>query len=149
MAEDATGLQLNARTVFLLIQPRRQRFQNDKSLNNVFRNRNGVRISTQTVRHRPHEFGLNARRPAMRVPVTRQHMQDRLDCPRIHVRWTFVTERQCYSLMSPNAVLILLIDVSWCGEYPRRNLMNIMWQNMAVRSRTRSWFGQALASNVN
>ena len=53
-----------------------------------FRNETGVCISTQTVRNRLHEFGLNARRPAVRVPLTRQHVQDRLDFARTHVRWT-------------------------------------------------------------
>ena len=49
---------------FLLIQSRRQRFQNATSLNNEFKKRTGVRISTQTVRNRLHEFGLIARRLA-------------------------------------------------------------------------------------
>ena len=57
-------------------------------LNNKFRNGTGVRIATQTVRSRLHEFGLSARRPAVRVPLTRQHVQDRLDFARTHVRWT-------------------------------------------------------------
>ena len=73
---------------FLLIQSRRQRFQNAASLNNQFRNGTGVRISTQTVRNSLHEFGLNARRPALPVRLTRQHMQDRLDFARTHFRWT-------------------------------------------------------------
>ena len=73
---------------FLLIQSRRQRFHIAKSLNNEFRKGTGVRISTQAVRNRHHEFGLNARIPAIRVPLTRQHVQDRLDLARIHVRWT-------------------------------------------------------------
>ena len=30
----------------------------------------------------------SARRPAVRVPLTRQHVQDRLDFARTHVRWT-------------------------------------------------------------
>ena len=46
------------------------------------------RISTQTVRNRLHELGLNARRPALHIPLTRQHLQDRLDFARTHVRWT-------------------------------------------------------------
>ena len=33
-------------------------------------------------------FGLSARRPSVRVPLTRQHVQDRLDFARTHVRWT-------------------------------------------------------------
>ena len=62
---------------FLLMQSQRQWFQNATFLNNEFRNGTGVRIFTQTVRNRLHEFGLNARRPAIRVPLTRQHMRDR------------------------------------------------------------------------
>ena len=73
---------------FLLIQSRRQRFHNATSLNNEFRNRTGECISKQTVNNRLHEFGVNAMRPAMRVPLTRQHVQDWLDFARIHVRWT-------------------------------------------------------------
>ena len=71
-----------------LIQCRRQRFLNATRLNNEFRNETGVRISTQIVRNRLHEFGLCARRPALRVPLTRQHVQDRLDFASTHVRWT-------------------------------------------------------------
>ena len=73
---------------FLLIQSRRQWFHYATPLNNEFRNGTGVRISTQTVRNRLHEFGLNARRLAVHVPLTRQHVQDWLDFARIHVRWT-------------------------------------------------------------
>ena len=73
---------------FLLIESRRQRFHNTTSLNNEFRNGPGVRISTQTVRNRLDEFGLNATRPAIRVPLTRQHVQVWLDLARTHVRWT-------------------------------------------------------------
>ena len=47
-----------------------------------------MRISTQTVRNRLHEFELDARGRAIRVPLTRQHMQDRLDFSRTHVRGT-------------------------------------------------------------
>ena len=52
---------------FLLIQSRRQRFQNATSLNNELRNGTGVRISTQIVRNCLHKFGLNARRSAICV----------------------------------------------------------------------------------
>ena len=47
-----------------------------------------MRFSTQKVRNRLHELGLNARRPAIPIPLTRQHVQDRLDFARTHVRWT-------------------------------------------------------------
>ena len=72
----------------MLIQSRRQRFNNATSLINEFRNGTGERISTQTVRNRLHEFGLNAIKPAMHIPLTRQHVQDWLDFTRIHLRWT-------------------------------------------------------------
>ena len=71
-----------------LIQSRRERFQNAKALNKELRKKAGVYISTQTVRNRLHEFGLNAMRPAIRVLLTRQHVQDRLDFARTHVRLT-------------------------------------------------------------
>ena len=58
----------------------------------------------------------------------------------------FVAGRQWYSLMSPDSVSILLIDVSWCGECQKRDLMNCMWQNMAAMTRAQSWFMQALPS---
>ena len=70
---------------FLLFQSRRQRFPNALSLNNEFRNGAGVCTSTQTVRN-SHGFGLNARRPAIPLPLMRQHLQDRLDFARTHVR---------------------------------------------------------------
>ena len=73
---------------FLLIQSRCQRFLNARRLNSEFTNGTGVRISKQTVRNRLYEFGLSARRPAVHVPLTRQHVQDRLDFARTHVRWT-------------------------------------------------------------
>ena len=79
-----TGLQLNVRTVVLLIQSRRQRLQNTTSLNKEFRNGTGVHISTYTVRNRIHEIGLND----PRVSFTKQHLQDRLDFARTDVRWT-------------------------------------------------------------
>ena len=88
MVEDAPRLQLNVSAIFLLIQSQRKRFQNATSLNE-FRNETGMRISTQTVRNRLHEFILNAKRPAIRVPLTRQHIQDRLDFAETHVRCTF------------------------------------------------------------
>ena len=88
MAGDRDRATTQRQDRFLLIQSRRQRFLNATRLNNEFRNGTGVRISTQTVRNRLHEFGLSARRPAVRVPLTRQHVQDQLDFARTHVRWT-------------------------------------------------------------
>jgi len=47
-----------------------------------------VNISCQTVRRRLHEFGLNARRPAVRQRLTPAHKAARLAFCRRHVRWT-------------------------------------------------------------
>ena len=101
--------------LLLLIQSRRQRFPNATSLNNEFRNGAGACKTIQAVRNRLHEFGLNSRRPALPLPVTRQHLQDRLDFSELTSDELFVTGRQYYSLISPDSVSILLRDVSWCG----------------------------------
>ena len=74
--------------LFLLIKSQGQLFPNATALNNEFRNGTGERITTQTVRNRLHEFGLNPRRPAIPLPLTRQHVKNRLDFTRTHVRWT-------------------------------------------------------------
>ena len=47
-----------------------------------------VGISTQTIRNRLHDAGLRSRRPAIRVPLTRYHVQMRLAWARDHVTWT-------------------------------------------------------------
>ena len=109
---------------FLLIQSGRQRFHNATSLNNEFRNGTGVRFSTQTVRNRFHEFGLNARRPSIRVPLTRQHVQDWLDFARTHVRLTICDWTQVLFTDESRFCPDLSIGVSWCGECPKRDLMN-------------------------
>ena len=89
---------------FLLNQSRRQRFSNAASLDNEFRDGTGLRFSTQTVKNSLQEFGLNARRPAIPLALTRQHLQDRIDTARTHVRWTisdwtpvlFTESRLCF-----------------------------------------------------
>ena len=53
-----------------------------------FQNATGVCISTQTIRNRLHDAGLRSRRPAIRVPLTRYHVQMRLAWARDHVTWT-------------------------------------------------------------
>ena len=73
---------------FLLVQARRHRFDNATTLRRDFQNATGVRISTQTIRNRLHDAGLRSRRPAIRVPLTRYHVQMRLAWAREHVTWT-------------------------------------------------------------
>ena len=47
-----------------------------------------VRTSTQTIRNRLHDAGLRSRRPIIRVPLTRYHVQMRLAWARDRVTWT-------------------------------------------------------------
>ena len=64
------------------------RFDNATTLRRDFQNATGVRISTQTIRSRLHDAGLRSRRPAIRVPLTRYHVQMRLAWARDHVTWS-------------------------------------------------------------
>ena len=73
---------------FLVVQARRHRFDNATTLRRDFQNATGVRISTQTIRNRLHDAGLRSRRPAIRVTLTRYHLQMRLAWARDHVTWT-------------------------------------------------------------
>ena len=73
---------------FLVVQARRQRFDNATTLRRDFQNATGVRISTQTIRNRLQDACLRSRRPAIRVPLTRYHVQMRLAWARDHVTWT-------------------------------------------------------------
>ena len=73
---------------FLVIQARRHRFRNATTLRNDLQNASGTRVSTQTVRNRLHDAGLRARRPAIRVPLTRRHIHERLDFAHLHLHWT-------------------------------------------------------------
>ena len=73
---------------FLVIQARRHRFRNATTLRNDLQNASGTRVSTQTARNCLHDAGLRARRPAIRVPLTRRHIQERLDFAHLHLHWT-------------------------------------------------------------
>ena len=73
---------------FLVVQAWRHRFDNATMLRRDFQNATGVRMSTQTIRNRLHDAGLRSRRPAIRVPLTRYHVQMRLAWARDHVTWT-------------------------------------------------------------
>ena len=73
---------------FLVVQARRHRFDNATTLRRDFQKATGVRMSTQTIRNRLHDAGLRSRQPAIRVPLTRYHVQMRLAWARDHVTWT-------------------------------------------------------------
>ena len=130
---------------FLLIQYRRQRFQNATSFNTEFRNGNGVRNSTQTVRNNLHEFGLNARIPAIRVPLTRQHVQDRFDFARNHVRltvrdWTPVlfTDESRFCLDFTDRRLLV-------RRMPKDRFDELIVAEHECYGKGKSWLRQALA----
>ena len=73
---------------FLVVQARHHRFDNATTLRKDFQNATCVRISTQTIRNRLHDAGLRSRGSAIRVPLTRYHVQMRLAWARDHVTWT-------------------------------------------------------------
>ena len=73
---------------FLVIQARRHRFHNAITLRGDLQNATVVCISIQTVRNRFQDIGLRSRRPAICVPLTRLHVQRRLEWAQDHVNWT-------------------------------------------------------------
>ena len=115
------------------------------SLNNESMNGTGMSISSQPVRNRLHEFGLNAMRRAMRVQFTRQHVQDWFDFAVIHIRWT-IRDWTPVVITDESRFCLDFTDVSWLGESSKRDFINRMWQNMTVVARAQSWFGKALTS---
>ena len=85
MSKDVTGLQPKVRTVFVdsvATSTVSERYV----LGYKFRKEAGMCISIQAVRSRLHEFGFNASRLAIPLPLTKQHLPDRLDFARTQVR---------------------------------------------------------------
>ena len=66
---------------------KRHRFDSAVTLNRVFQNASGVRISVQTYCNRLHEVNLRARRPAVRPPLTPRHRAARPEFARDHSHW--------------------------------------------------------------
>ena len=111
------------------------------TLRRDFQNATGVRISTQTIRNRLHDVGLRSRRPAIRVPLTRYHVQMRLAWARDHV-----------TLTQNDWAPVLFTDESrFCVDFtdrharvwrmPMRVLLQFVWQNMIGLAGAQSWFG--------
>lgn len=73
---------------YLTLHARRNRFMPVVSLQNDLQDATGVQVSTQTVRRRLHEVGLRARRPAVRVPLSRAHKLAHLQWAREHSKMT-------------------------------------------------------------
>ena len=72
---------------FITLQARCHRFNNATTLRSELQNATGVCLSTQTIRNRLHEAGLRSRRPAIRIPLTRHHVQEHLEWAQDHVTW--------------------------------------------------------------
>ena len=72
---------------FITLQARRHRFNNATTLRSQLQNATSVRLSAQTIRNRLHEAGLRSQRPAIPIPLTRHHVQERLEWARDHVTW--------------------------------------------------------------
>ena len=127
---------------FLVVQARRHRFDNATTLRRDFQNATGRRISTQTIRNRLHDAGLRSRRPAIRVPLTRYHVQMRLAWARDHVTW----------IQNDWAPVLFTDESRFCVDFtdrparvwrmPNEVLLQFVWQNMIGLAGAQSWFGR-------
>ena len=72
---------------FITLQARYHWSNNATTLRSELQNATGVRLSTQTIRNRLHEAGLRSWRPAIHIPLTWHHVQERLEWARDHVTW--------------------------------------------------------------
>ncbi len=71
----------------MVVMAKRRRFDSAVTLNRDFSRVTNVNVSVQTFRNRLHEANLHARRPAVRVPLTAGHRQNRLAFARDHHLW--------------------------------------------------------------
>ena len=72
---------------YLTICVRRNPFRSARRIQNEFRHATQITLSTQTVRNRLHEAGLNSRRPRVVPRMTADHRRHRLQWAREHSRW--------------------------------------------------------------
>ena len=63
-------------------------FRNATLLRNDFQIATNVCVLTKTIRKRLHSSGLMAQRPAICIPFTPYHIQERLDWARQHIGWS-------------------------------------------------------------
>ena len=80
---------------FIVVLARRQRLVAATTKQNGLQNATDVRILMQTITYRLHRAGMRARRPAVRIPLTRNRIQACVQWARAHVRralndWTGV-----------------------------------------------------------
>ena len=63
---------------YIVTMSQRQRFDGARTLNQQFLHATGITICEQTFRNRLHDNQIHARRPAVRLPLTRDHRTARL-----------------------------------------------------------------------
>ncbi|GFU78013.1 transposable element Tc1 transposase [Trichonephila clavipes] len=73
---------------YIVLSAKRNRRTTAQQVANQFLAASGKQISRKTVARRLREGGLNARRPVVCVPLTRQHRTARLQWCREHHNWT-------------------------------------------------------------
>ena len=121
---------------------RLRRHLSQDEMNRGTGNATGVRISTQTIRNRLHDAGLRSRRPAIRVPLTRYHVQMRFAWARDHATWT----------QNDWAPVLFTDESRFCVDFTDRRvrygecqmsvLLQFVWQNMIGLAGAQSWFGR-------
>lgn len=72
------------------------------------------KISNQTVCNRLHEYGLNARRPAVGHILTSYHRQCRLEFAE-HLQWRMIWD-EIYSQTKAGFICHHVMDVFECGD---------------------------------
>ena len=80
---------------FIALEALHHGFNSATTLHSKLQNATGVRLSTQTIRNWLHEAGLRSRRPAISIPLTRHHVQERLEWARDHVTWACLHVTLC------------------------------------------------------
>ena len=127
----------------IALQARRHRFSNATTLSSELQNAAGVRLSTQTIRYRLHEAGLRSRRPAIRIPLTRHHVQERLEWARDHVTLALNDWTPIISLMIPGFVWTSLTGGLASGGCEMNVLLKFVLQSMIAMAGVQLWCGRS------
>ena len=129
---------------FLRIQARRHPFATATQLWSELMNATGLKVSTQTVRNRLHSTGLTARKPCIRIPLSRDHRQHRYNWAQEHVNWP-LTGSLSSSLTSQVTASTSQIVVPRSGESQGSVTMILKSVNMTDMEVGQLWFGVASA----
>ncbi|GFX02034.1 transposable element Tcb2 transposase [Trichonephila clavipes] len=152
---DGTGSRVRSTTPaedrYIVLSAKRNRRTTAQQVANQFLAASGKQISGKTVARRLREGGLYARRPVVRVPLTRQHRTAHLQWCREHHNWTeqdwayvLFSDESRFSLSS-NCRRQLIWRESGTAYHPenirekdRYPTCNIMvWAGIMINGRTR------------